>query len=209
MSFKFHQVALTKICRICSNKIRVTDRKPILCKDYNKEIKTVFDVSTWEDVSGQHPHSLCDLCGRKVRHQRAGTREYDSGKVKNRQTVVGTEWPKHQRTGSCYVCDLFHQQEKGGPRQKPKRGPGPLILKTNRSFLSTQRLKTFSLIFECQHRHVSRMYSITLKFSAIVNTTYLFAQYACVYLIDHVCKLHVSTISVQLVYLRTNTATQL
>ena len=128
MSFKFHQVALTKICRICSNKIRVTDRKPILCKDYNKEIKTVFDVSTWEDVSGQHPHSLCDLCGRKVRHQRAGTREYDSGKVKNRQTVVGTEWPKHQRTGSCYVCDLFHQQEKGGPRQKPKRGPQPVDL---------------------------------------------------------------------------------
>ena len=67
---------------------------------------------------------LCENCARKVRHQRAGTRDYSSGQTSVTQQIR-KDWPEHKRTGYCYVCCLLQQQSRGGPRAsslKPKRG---------------------------------------------------------------------------------------
>ena len=126
MSFKFHQLGLTKICRICTYRIKITkfNRKPTICKDYCKEIQGVFDINIWDDSPEQHPHNLCELCARKVRHQRSGTRNYCHKQATCTQHIQ-RDWPKHQRTGYCYVCSLVTSQAKGGCRtanKKAKRG---------------------------------------------------------------------------------------
>ncbi|XP_071796167.1 uncharacterized protein [Asterias amurensis] len=124
MSFKFHQLGLTKICRVCTNRVKTSTRKPTVCKEFVKEIYNVFDVCTWADTPDQHPHHLCELCARKVRHQRAGTRDYGF-KITSLTQRIQKDWQKHPRTGSCDVCELLQKQSQGGPKPsstKPKRG---------------------------------------------------------------------------------------
>ncbi|XP_038052527.1 V(D)J recombination-activating protein 1-like [Patiria miniata] len=123
MSFKFHEASLEKICRICTNRLHpgstVSTRKPVFCANVNKEIFNVFGVSTWEDTPDQHPQKLCEKCARKIRHYTSGERTYSVSNIKRRQTVQ-SEWPKHSRTGKCFVCKLVPQQGRGGGSYKPK-----------------------------------------------------------------------------------------
>ena len=123
MSFKFHQNSLEKICRICINRIhpgvKQPTRKPVLCSNIRKEIYSVFGVSTWSDTPDQHPPALCEKCSRQVRHHTAGTRDIDPEKLAQNQTIQH-DWPKHCRTGPCFVCDAVKQQAKGGGCHKRK-----------------------------------------------------------------------------------------
>lgn len=123
MSFKFHQASLQKICRICTNRLHPgvlkPSRKPQLCNTVRKEIFSVFGVSTWKDSSEEHPSSLCEKCARHVRHYQAGTRDCNPEKRGLNQTIQ-KDWPKHKRTGDCFVCNLVRKQGKGGGSHKAK-----------------------------------------------------------------------------------------
>ena len=123
MSFKFHQQALGKICRICTNRVKVSPRgnSTKQASEYMKELFNAYGISTWEDTADQHPSKLCEKCARKLRHCKSGTRFYTVKSLQNKQHIQ-RDWPKHTRTGNCFVCDLFTQQSKGGPQSKPKAG---------------------------------------------------------------------------------------
>ena len=129
MSFKFHLASLDKVCRVCTNRLQpgssVSSRKPSFCEKISKEIFNVFGVSTWEDSPDQHPQKLCEKCARKIRHFTSGKRVYSITDIKQRQTVQD-EWPKHSRTGECFVCSLVRKQGRGGGSHKPncKRNAG-------------------------------------------------------------------------------------
>lgn len=121
MSFKFHQVSLEKICRICTNRIhpgvKTPLRKPLLCHTVRKEILSVFGVNTWRDSPDVHPSAVCEKCARNVRHNKAASRDCGPEKQGYNQTIQ-KDWPKHSRTGNCFVCDLVKLQGKGGGSHK-------------------------------------------------------------------------------------------
>ena len=78
----------------------------------------MFGVSTWEDSPDQHPQKLFEKCAGKIRHFTSGKRVYSITDIKQRQTVQD-EWPKHSRTGECFVCSLVRKQGRGGGSHKP------------------------------------------------------------------------------------------
>ena len=119
MSFDFHINALSKLCRVCGNRLTksasVHEEQALLkCCDYRKQIYSVFGVSTWEDTADDHPIKLCGNCARKIRHDLAGTRTYNQS---NNQTLP--QWTRHTRIETCNVCADFAKLSKGGrPRKR-------------------------------------------------------------------------------------------
>ncbi len=123
MSFKFHQQALGKICRVCTNRIAIHGSRnlPKESSEYRKELFNNFGISVWEDSPEQHPSKVCEKCSRKLRHCKSGARVYTVQSLKCIQRIQ-QNWPKHTRTGICFVFELYTQQSRGGPQCKPKVG---------------------------------------------------------------------------------------
>ncbi|XP_071796273.1 uncharacterized protein [Asterias amurensis] len=127
MSFKFHQEGLSKLCRICSCRIKVSLQssraKAKNASEYVKEIFQIYGISTWQDTADQHPSKLCEKCARKLRHQRDGTRNYSETTLTQTQHIQ-KEWPVHIRTGNCFICNLITQQSKGGSSTHSRKNCG-------------------------------------------------------------------------------------
>ena len=122
MSFDYHMNALSKLCRICGNRLLRRaygprpsemyrrDSKPLPVTDYRKEIDAVWGINVWKDTAACCPQFVCSRCGRAIRHQISGTRVY--GRRTAHPCIAWEDLP-HSQTGQCLVCTNFNNQRRG------------------------------------------------------------------------------------------------
>ncbi len=143
MSFDGHIEALSKLCRICGERLvksREQNRpecQPLLVDEHKKEIDAIWGINTWLD-NNNHPRFMCHKCGRAVRHCNSGSRVFCRSKV---HPHINWEELHHSRTGSCTVCTNYNITQRGG---KPT-WPMPSSINTCNKLTQQVKILPFSL----------------------------------------------------------------
>ena len=123
-----HDKCVLKLCRVCGDgeKVRSEKRNWVyLCQKFSEEISIIFDLNISLDEAGKHPSRLCNQCYKKInsRRKQGGKPQncFISSEEKVNIALLDSKWCELASTSSvssCFSCNIFFDQTKGG-RPKP------------------------------------------------------------------------------------------
>ena len=117
-SLEFHKQALTKLCRICAQRIKPVKKSgPKTCASYSDIIYVVYGVDIKDDKDDIHPNCICINCYRKcTNHKRRNESQvYSLYKAKAQSTQQ--LWKEHQDM-DCPTCHSYKSSMQGGRPSK-------------------------------------------------------------------------------------------
>ncbi|KAJ8023362.1 Transposable element P transposase [Holothuria leucospilota] len=99
----FHLTALHSLCRLCGTK-RKEGSSFFQKETYQKDIQHYLNVNISDDLEEIHPHSICDVCRRKLNRAKSVAKR---AKTKNADVPVNItvySFSPHQEE-SCKICE--------------------------------------------------------------------------------------------------------